>query len=48
MNTEERYLSDLATIGDIALEFGCIEEYNYIVYLYNKRKNQHSREAKPW
>ncbi|MCL7997711.1 hypothetical protein M8994_05605 [Brucella sp. 21LCYQ03] len=48
MITDEQYLSDLSAIGDIAFELGCIEEYNYIVDIYNKIKNQPSRKAKPW
>jgi len=48
MDIEEQYLSDLETIGEIALELECIDEYNYIVYLFNKRKNTPSRKPKPW
>lgn len=48
MDTEEQYLSDLVLIGEIALELECIEEYNYIVDLFNKRKNTPSRKPKPW
>ncbi|TCQ82159.1 hypothetical protein EDF68_101546 [Ochrobactrum sp. BH3] len=48
MNTDEQYLLNLKIIGEIANELGCIDEYNYIVDLYNNRNSHPTKKPKPW